>query len=277
MLRSLLLLCFMTSVAPAAPCPEIADSILLSQHLQLAEKAYIGLDVPTFTRSMDEAALLLPCLSDLIEPSLAAWYHRVLGIRLFVGRETEVDVESLAAARGLRPDYTFPSELVPEGHPIRTRYDEVNPQSFREVPAGIPTEVTLVFDGTKAVKRPYERASIVQIVSPGGDVLSTSYLFSNDPMPPFDMKRPPPPPGVVRFQPNRPMLFTASVATALWVATYVPAQVSANRFTSGKTPFDSLEKLEAGYRRTNTLATISWFPAGVAVLSGVGAVAFGEF
>ena len=66
-----------TSAWAASPCPFTSTSAELAEGLSSAEVAYTEMDVVGFQRSMDEVALILPCIEDQIAPEEAAQYHRM--------------------------------------------------------------------------------------------------------------------------------------------------------------------------------------------------------
>lgn len=259
--------------AAAATCPDEAGADVLRDDLRAAEAAYTELDVDGFTRSVDAAAILLPCLEEPIGPDLAAWYHRVFGIRLYVARDGGRAAEALAAARILDPDHTFSEDLLPIGHPIRSRYEAVDPESGLTRRVAEPLSGQLLFDGIPGRERPSDRSTIVQLVDEAGEITATSYAFTTDPLPPYAAKAMP---RRGPFKPNIPSLVVAGSATAVALGLYGGALASEAAFKRTGVDRD-LEDLERLRRQTNGLVWSSVGVGAVALGGLIGTFAFGTF
>lgn len=184
------LLAWFVSAAQAA-CDRRVDVAAWAGHLADAERAYAALDVDAYGRAMDEAVIELPCLAGPVDPALAARWHRLQGLRLFLAKQRPRAVAAFGAARALDPGYTFAEDLVPAGHPIRVDYGAMDLASLRNERVGEPLSGELRFDGMPGVLRPADRPTVVQVLGPDGVVASTAWIEPADPMPAY-VARPPP-------------------------------------------------------------------------------------
>jgi hypothetical protein len=100
----------------AAQCESAVDAAKLSETLHTAEYSYGKLDVEGFKSAVDDATEQLPCLNQALGPQLAARYHRLRGLHLYVIRDKDSAALSFAAARDVDPAYEFPENLIPAGH-----------------------------------------------------------------------------------------------------------------------------------------------------------------
>lgn len=174
----------LTPRALAAPCSITPTQ--LSERVDLAEQAYGLLDVEKFSESMQEASLMLPCMSAVVPPGLAAHYLRILGVQYFLGHANERADQVFSAARSIDPAYVFPESLVPVDHPLRAHYAAVALSSLHAAPVPKPLDSTLYFNGAAATERPGWPA-IVQVVDASAAVKSTAILFREDGLPAYDL------------------------------------------------------------------------------------------
>lgn len=173
------------AAAPSCPAPRRAAE--LTETLDGALGAYADLDLDAFALRVDQVDIVLPCLGDVVEPRLAAHYHRIDALRLHTaGTEGDALDAALLAARAVAPEFAFDDATLPPNDAFRHRYDavEVDRQRTRTAPA--PREVTLVFDGVPTRERPIDRATLVQVLDPAGAVLQTVHLLPGDPLPPYE-------------------------------------------------------------------------------------------
>jgi hypothetical protein len=187
----LLLLPLVLFVAPAAAaCPTTWPAATLNERLAAAEAAYSALDTEGFQRAVEDTKLMLPCSSTLIDPALAARYHRIEALRLFVqGHEAEA-TESLAAAKVLEPEYRFPAEMFDASHAFRVQYDAQRSTEGKTVSVPPARKGAVAFDGVRSRRRPVERATVVQILDEHDVPASTTYLTSGAAMPAYSQGSP---------------------------------------------------------------------------------------
>ena len=112
--------------AAEGPCPEATTPEALQGRIENAEEAYSSMEPEAFQTANDLAKISLGCLDEPLAPLLAARYHRMIGIGLFVEDRGSEAARSFAAARKAGPRFEFPESLVPEGHQIHTLYAEVD-------------------------------------------------------------------------------------------------------------------------------------------------------
>jgi hypothetical protein len=167
-----------TCLGPSTPS-EVAT------RLQAAESAFASLDDQAFARSLEDAALLLPCLDEVVSPALSASYHRMEGLRLFaLGQESDA-VLALRTSRHLEPAYSFPQELLSKDHFLTRLYLDLPTEEGATTRPPPPLQGALWFDGRAADRRPTERTTIFQVVSEDGRVGQTAYLRVDAPLPEY--------------------------------------------------------------------------------------------
>jgi hypothetical protein len=174
------------SVAFAA-CLTTSDSAELAERLTAAEAAYVALDADTFGRALDDATLLVPCLSDVPSRDLAARMHRLDGLRLFAAGDNEAALASMQAARILDPGYRFPEEMLPADHALRVAYEGLPTEEGDVTRPPQPVDGTFVFDGVEQPWRPVDRATLYQLVE-GPSVSTTRLLGPEEELPPYRAK-----------------------------------------------------------------------------------------
>lgn len=232
----------LTAPARAAECARRPPAAEIAGALDAAEAAYGALDVDAYARAMDEAALALPCLGEPVAPALAARYHRMQGLRLFLEKDREAAVATFGAARALEPDYAFPEALVPAGHPVRADYAAMDVAARRDERVPEPLEGELRFDGTAGTMRPADRPTVVQLLAPTGDVTASAWVRAGDPLPAYAGK---PLPDPDRRRAARIAVGAGAGAAALGsVALYAVGAGAAARFAEDD-PNASLDELDA--------------------------------
>lgn len=265
------------SLASAADCLTPSRASDLAARLDAADEAYATFEVETFSSSLDEAALILPCLSDVVPPDVSAHYLRVLGLRYFIQRDPSRADLAFAAARAVDPGYVFPEAMIPPSHAIRTHYVAYNLALAPGTPVGPPREGALYFNGTAGTRRPGWPA-IVQVVNAAGAVTATQYVWPGDPLPGYDAM-----PVVTettsvarRKNPGIPLAIGAGVAAVASGTLYVIAAGSARDFAEFQED-DSLVGLEQRRDQTNRLVYASIGVGVLAVAGGLGAVFVGKW
>ncbi len=150
--------------------------------IERAETAHARVDVEGLHGAADEVRERLPCLGEPVGPGDAARVHRVEGLSRFADGDREGAAMAFAAARTLDPDWMFPVEQVPEGHPLRVVYGElpVTGAAYEGLPEPPVGEVWV--DGAVRRGRPRDWPAVVQVVGEEG-ILLGAYLWPDDPFP----------------------------------------------------------------------------------------------
>jgi hypothetical protein len=181
------LLCALATLLPSvafAACLTSSDTTQLASRLEAAEAAYVALDAEAFERALDDATLLVPCLSDVPPRELAARMHRLDGLRLFAGGDNEGALASMQAARVLDPGYRFPDETLPADHALRVAYEALPTDEGSAVRPPQPVDGVFVFDGVEQPWRPLDRATLFQLVD-GPTVSTTRMLAPEEDLPAY--------------------------------------------------------------------------------------------
>lgn len=278
----------------AAECPAQATTAELTAALEGAEVAWRAADESRFFLRMEEAQLLLPCLTEPLDPALAARTHRDTGLWLYATGHRARAAASFGSARRSSPGEGLPSELVPAGHPARALFEDARPDALRTA-LPPPAEGVLLFDGL-AQGRPAGGPTIAQLQVRGGDVAWTARLRPGEAVPDYAVAPPEPPSpleedGRAAASPGPSTLPAAAVATdarsgrtglgrplavgagALALgggALTLAARSSQARFR--EEPPGDLASLDALYARNRTTSTAAAVLLGTAGAVGVVAV-----
>ncbi len=274
----LLLAALLSQAQAASTCPTPTHAAELAAKVNAAEQAYATFEVETFSSSLDEAALILPCIADMVPPDVAAHYLRMEGLRYFIERDPTHADQAFAAARSIDAVYVFPDTLIPPGHSVRTHYTAIDLATV--VPIGIAAAKTgsIWFDGTQATVglsgavRPGLPA-IVQIEDATGTVTATRYVLPGDPLPSYDavpmaiaagatVHRP--------LSPKVPIAIGAGVAVIASGTLYAFSANSRQEFDTYRAN-DSIQNLTSLKNQTNS-EFIGSIAAGVVAAAGVAGV-----
>jgi hypothetical protein len=239
----------------------------VASRLDTAEAAFAAFEVEAFTEAMDDAALTVPCLEDVVAPSLAARYHRLVGLDSFVGREEARAERAFAAARSIEPGATLPVTLVPEGHEVHALFSRYDLGAWRSDTLPPPAAGAIVLDGTPGRERPVDWPVLLQIVDGDESVALSAYLFPGDAVPAYPVD-----PAWLRREARRKRTRVALYGTAIGAAVasgfvYGLAAASASSFHEDH-PDWTTHDLEAQRARTNALVGASAGLAGIAVGTG---------
>lgn len=258
-----------------APCAAPATRADLQDTLQRAESAFSALDVETFTRSMDDAIFLVPCLTEVVEAPSIARLHRLQGIRQFVANQEDRAVEAFAAARATDAAYQLPVWLVPEGSAIRDLYGRMPLENGTSETVPAPVAGALRFDGVVSQDRPGSWSSFLQILDGTGKVVATAYLFPGDALPAYTAQEPvavaTAPSGGTRRPSRKVGLALASVSAGAVLgagALYGLASASAADFSEDHPEWDESDLL-LSRSRTNNLVIASGALGAVAAATGL--------
>lgn len=257
-------------------CPAPTQPVELAVRLSSAEQAYGQLDVAAFNRAVDESQLMVPCLGGLVSPTLAAQYHRVQGIRLYIASQRDRAFGEFRSAGAIDPSYQFPDALLPTGHAIRKAYADAlaaGPGDTAPIPE--PASGTVFVDGQSSRERPVERPVFVQLTDVAGTVSATAYALPGDRLPSYAVKlsgtKPPTEPVTPkkRYKPNFVLLGAGGAALLASGITYGLASGAKKDFyeDDDTRTLDELTKLQA---KANGLGVTSAGLLGVGVI-GVGA------
>jgi len=178
----------------AGACAQPTSTADVQASLEVAEAAYTDADLTALEQATLQAQAQLPCVHETVSRSLAARFHRTMGLWSFVEQQEERAERSFAAARSIEPDYTFPAEVVPPGNPVLHHYRALSVEHPLRLPLSpVPAEGRLLLDGRPATSRATSWPVIVQVLNPSGAVQSTAWVWPDAPMPAYP---PAPPPSV---------------------------------------------------------------------------------
>lgn len=178
------LLSMLVVASASEVCPEAFSLSDWTRDLDRAEDRFAELEVGAFHAAMDAAAVRLPCLAEAVPPSLAARYHRLVGVALYARDDEEGARLAFAASRFVAPDADLEARLLPEGHEARTLFATATTPGERERVPG-PAEGALLFDGTPSLERPLDRPTVAQVLGPDGTVRASGYLGVGDALLPY--------------------------------------------------------------------------------------------
>jgi len=268
------MLLLIASTARAADCTTRVSASALAAELDTAERAYATLDVVAFSTALDAAAMDLPCLGELVPPTLASRYHRDVGLRLFIERDEDRAARAFASARVADASGRFPDGMLPPGHAVLVLLDAREPGPTLRIAEPIAGSVAL--DGTVGLERPSERPSLVQVMDGDGAVIATRYLFPSDAMPPYPAKALPAVSATSRPRVRTPVLVTSGASAVAAGVLYGLAASAESQFKDASNDA-TIEELDA-LRETNH--AMVWTSAGfgaVAVAGGAIGVFFARW
>ncbi len=163
-------------LSPRSSCAAPTSTADVQVALELAEAGYADADLVALEAATARASDALPCVVEPVSRSLAARYHRIMGMQAFVeGREDDAE-RAFAAARSIEPAYTFPPEVVPAGNPILDHYVALSVDSPKTLPVPLPAEGSLSFDGRQTDQQPLSWPSIVQLTDGAGAIAATAWV-----------------------------------------------------------------------------------------------------
>ena len=258
-----LLLLSLSSPVQAQDCAAASSPAQLAGTLEAAEAAWRGAEEKTFQMKMEEALIQLPCVDGVIEPAVAARYHRDLGLWRFMSQEPERAQEAFAAARRVEPDAALPKDMAPAGHPVRKLFDASEPGDDA-VAAPVPVEGRVLFDGSEG-ERPTAVNTVFQLEA-GGQATLTSYLRPDSDLPGYEVYVAPPETGPRGWH----FAVGAGALAAASGGLLLGARSTHTTFTD--TPPDTKTDLDALYKKNRALSTSSAILAGTAGALGVVAV-----
>lgn len=242
----------------------------LDQELLKAEGAFVDLDIEGFLATSDRIRAELPCMNEVVPPTVAARLHRVEGLRRFGERDVD-DVRAFAAARAADPQATLPPEMAPPGSQLLADFGAMDTSAGDVVPLAEPIEAVLWLDGQVATTRNVGRPTLAQLVGVDGGVRWTSYVAHAAPLPPYEaipLPEPEPPPlpepvtVVVHRSPRIPLAIATAATVVAAGVTYGVGASSRSAWLDPETPDADLAGLKA---TTNTMAVVST-ASGVAAL-----------
>ena len=253
----MLALSLLTPATFAQSCPSEAISAQdFSLILEQAETAYADFDGARFQEVMDRAAFALPCLDSAISPAEAARYHQLQGIRQFSAAEEERSAEAFAAARSAVPQLPLSETLVPPGHAMRELYASIPLENGGSELVPVPTQGTVLMDGTPAQSRPTSWPTVFQLQDAQGQVTDTAYLLPGDAVPTYEGILPEPPPlANIKWIKSKRQLRLLGGGTALALAaggTYALGAYNAAIYEQDQPSWDS-DAFRAHERKTNGL------------------------
>ncbi|MDP6931980.1 MAG: hypothetical protein QGG40_03650 [Myxococcota bacterium] len=177
-------------LAGTLTCPTPYDNPALATRLHEAEQAFGTLDLEGFDRARDDASVMLPCLGEVIEPGVAASFHRLRGIAWYLAGDGSNAERSFAASRALDPDLGLPLELVPAGHAMREVFDAVALDNPTWEPLPAPRTARVYLDGREGPRRSRTWPSIIQVVDEDGSLQQTAYVWPDEAAPRYEVREP---------------------------------------------------------------------------------------
>ena len=244
-------------------CAASITSTELAARVSEAGARFAGLDVGGFESTSNDVWTLLPCVDEPLGPLAVADLYQVRALTAFLAQD---DVGVSAAMRSLRaavPGYRLSTALAPKGHPLRVAFDAVTePDEAPTEDLPVPAEARLLVDGQPVLRRPSDRAVLVQRLTDEGTVTFTSLLEAGEPVPEYPSldesyredylseTR------VIRVRQRRPieLIVASGLAVAGAGTMYGLSRSSRATFLDPTTPTDDLAGLRA---RTNGLQTAS--------------------
>ncbi|MFH1466656.1 MAG: hypothetical protein ABIO70_19880 [Pseudomonadota bacterium] len=277
------------SAAESGACPSLILNATISRATADAREAFAATRLEDFQAATGSISSMLPCLMEPIEPAVAAEAHRIMGLGAFVERQGTKAEQAFAAARGIEPDFSWPEELIPWGHPLLSVYQALPLDQGRFATLPAPPAGWVYLDGRPSEPRPLDWPAILQVSDAEGAIQLTAYLWPDMPLPDYTravaaapapvVARPVPDEApapvlvpaastTVRRGPKGWALATAGGAAVASGALYLLAAREASSYWDPATPTGDLPALRG---RTNGLVLASAGAGALALGTGVAA------
>jgi hypothetical protein len=264
----------LTAAAPATAqdCEATADDILAAHSDTLT--AFTEMDAEALIRIRGQAHANVDCLVEVLPPTAAGALHRVEAIASFLARDLERTELALLSARLSDPEYGFPIDIVPAGHPLDRIVQKAAERTETERAAILhPPGTVVLVDGIPSELRPFGRPVVVQLVK-DGEPRWSSYIEPGESLPRWEAQPEPvavvaPDPEPIAVDKRKPTVELAVAAGGLAMlsgAFYGTAAGSHARFQNPETPFEDIGGLQ---KQTNSLMSASVVTAGAALGLGV--------
>ncbi len=287
-----LALLILSSTADAADCDKTWPADSLEQSLVSVEQAFVDFDKAAVTKGYSIASAQLRCLSEPLDASQAAHFHRITGLVRFLEHQDEATRTAFAASRAIDPGYVLPQSIAPVDHPLHGLFSAIDLAGLPEETLAPAAEGQLLRDGRPAKLARRALPAIYQLVGADEALEWTVLVLPGDPLPAYEVASPPAPEPVVtaddtelglvvqpppakpsRAGPNIPLLAAAGGAAVISAATYGLAwKARADWDVAG-----DLDTLDAAYDRNHTLCIVSGTTLVAAAGLGVGAVFVARF
>ncbi len=173
-------------LAGGAAAQDGCGSAALADAIGRAEVAFTAMDGAGFDTALADARSSFECQTEALTPVLCADWHRVLALDAFLRDEGPDAVLSFHAALSTTPGYDLPTTIAPEGHPLRTQFEQaklVGAGGTIELPP--PSEGWIAVDGQRSQIAPAGRPFVLQRFDDDGTVVSTLYVELGAPMPQY--------------------------------------------------------------------------------------------
>ncbi len=182
MIAALSLLLLLPVVQDAPACEQPLSLFELGTVLDDAEQA-MGRSGEVFDAASGYGAGALPCLEDVVEPTMAARLHRMMGMRALVKGDRDQALAAFAASHRIEPSFAFPDEVFAASHPISRLYVEAAETPVGLQDAEFQPATVIWYDGVDAEQRPEGVPVLAQRTTEWGALLATAYLWPDDPAP----------------------------------------------------------------------------------------------
>jgi len=277
------MLIVLAATAFGADCERRLSTSELDSMLAEARRSLEKLDTQLFVETTDALDLAIPCLGEPLTGHLAAEIHRTKGIRAVSERDPQAPWV-FAAARAIEPAYKFPSTLIPDNHPVRLAYAQVDLSKGQVAPLRPASEGTLTLDGRQNAWRPMDWPTVAQYLGPDGAVVWTTYLRPGMPMPAYPEQAETPAPTAVNplligsdlpptvethRNPKVPFAIAAISSAVLTGVLLTAAGMSEAEFNDPDTPDQDLDALRT---RTNAFTIAGGLTGAATIGFGIGIV-----
>lgn len=274
-----------------ASCEKTSDNEALTRGVDLAIEAFTAMEDDRFSSARKAVLAAVPCVSEPINPEVAAAVHRIRGLNAFLDDDSLTAQLYFAAARSIDPSYRFPESVAPEGHPLAQDYLALDTTADRTEALPELTSGSFFINGKRTRERSSSYPALFQLVDGQDRVVKTDFLAAKADLPidaslivskapaPAPVPSPnPTPPTKKKGGPNIPLLIGAGVLGAAAGGLVVGNRLSYGSYNSHYDGLDASASPQdiAKYDRlrgtTNVLA-FSAIGTGVAAV-GIGVTAF---
>jgi hypothetical protein len=165
------------------------DARSLMELASAADQAFERMDADGFARTATGIDETLACGQEVLTPIQVVAYHRTKALTAFFDGDDAQTILAFQSALATMPGYSLPTDIAPEGHPLRQSFEQAKLFGPGEpVELAEPASGWLMIDGTRTRSAPSGRPFVFQRIDADGAVLVTQYVPVGAPIPAYPVQ-----------------------------------------------------------------------------------------
>ncbi|MCB9675367.1 MAG: hypothetical protein H6737_09640 [Alphaproteobacteria bacterium] len=169
--------------AAFAECPSTFTPDQVLANVVAGEAAFQAGDASALSDAVVLTRFQVGCLSAPLGLNDTGSIYRLWAMDAFVARDKDAARAYLAIAKDLQPDYVFSPVVVPEFHPLRAMYDEIEPEPVATKLLELPKGHSARVNGIESVVVPVGQPFLLQQLDASGAVVLAALVGPNDAVP----------------------------------------------------------------------------------------------